>query len=88
MYYLTRSQPPLLSEMLRAHTVHVLRNATTSAALPQLAEALRLLGEEYRFWMRDPVRVGGQPYTDPGGHAVLVQSGAATHVLNRSNAAQ
>jgi len=35
--------------------------------------------------MKDPVRVGGEPFNDPGGHAVILNSsdGKNTYVLNR-----
>jgi alpha,alpha-trehalase len=68
IYYLNRSQPPLLSEMVMALVEH------DAAGIDEafMAEALAVLEIEYRFWMKD------------GEHAVsLIDAEGNSHVLNR-----
>lgn len=69
IYYLNRSQPPLLSEMVLALVEH--DPAGVDAAFVQ--RAVGLLEAEYRFWMVE------------GERAVALQGPAdgARHVLNR-----
>ena len=74
VYYLNRSQPPLLAEMVRA----LVRRAPDGPKREELIQqALPLLDAEYRWWMEDPVQAAG------AGHAVLVQGRQTQHVLNR-----
>lgn len=66
VYYLDRSQPPYLSEMVL--TVY---NATKDATF--LADAVPLLDQEYAYWM------GAQhAYTLPGGQGILNRFNANT----------
>ena len=67
-YYMDRSQPPMLSEMVATYYRH-----TGDAAL--LRQALPLLDREYAFWMSGSL--------GRRGHAVTLTDGAGTeHVLN------
>ena len=68
VYYLNRSQPPLLSEMLLALVEH----DPAGADLAFVQRALGLLEAEHRFWMAE------------GEHAVAVAGrDGQRHVLNR-----
>lgn len=84
IYYLTRSQPPMLSEMVNL-IAREPNNATHVAYdLEYLRSAVPLLEKEYAFWMQ----------RGPGGHAVELDRPVVdehngtvtrnvTHVLNR-----
>ena len=69
-YYMDRSQPPMLSEMVRAYY-----EATGDVAL--LRHALPLLDREYDFWM-------AEPGSGTQSHAVTLEDAAGNkHVLNK-----
>lgn len=75
VYYLTRSQPPMLSDMVRVVSKIEGVNETDNSAwdLQYLQAALPLLEREYEFWMQRGLH----------GHAIEISSGGETFVLNR-----
>jgi alpha,alpha-trehalase len=83
IYYLTRSQPPMLSDMVRLVAANDAETATESETfdLAYLQAVVPILEKEYMFWMQ----------TGPSGHAVEVQAPkfvdsnrtSGTYLLNR-----
>lgn len=82
IYYLTRSQPPMLSEMVKLIAQYTRNTTLTEFDLEYLSYAVPILEKEYSFWMKE----------GPGGHAVTFlrrkidgngQYSVATHTLNR-----
>lgn len=71
IYFLNRSQPPLLSEMVRIVYDKLRATSTSTTAIEFLHQATATLDKEYAFWMR----------SGPNDHAVTV--GKQQHVLNR-----
>ncbi|KAF4045741.1 Trehalase [Phytophthora infestans] len=73
VYYLTRSQPPMLSDMVRVVAKLDDGNGSDDWDLQYLRAAVPLLEREYDFWMHRGVH----------GHAVEVPGSSETFVLNR-----
>lgn len=72
LYYGNRSQPPLLSEMVRIVYATTSATASDNDAVKFLADATRVLEKEYAYWMSD------------GQHAVQIPGrGGEKVVLNR-----
>lgn len=82
IYYLTRSQPPLLSEMVRVLYEHKqnnkpFSNSTMYDDLDFFVSATHTLDKEYQFWMRQ------------GEHAVAVPTkDGKVYILNRYEASK
>ncbi|TYZ56918.1 hypothetical protein PybrP1_001901 [[Pythium] brassicae (nom. inval.)] len=80
VYYLTRSQPPMLSDMVRLVAASANGSDSDSVDLAYLNATVPILEKEYAFWMQ----------LGPGGHAVEFVRPArdgsgrnVTHLLNR-----
>eukprot|EP00011_Vannellida_sp_DIVA3-517-6-12_P009050 CAMPEP_0114612570 /NCGR_PEP_ID=MMETSP0168-20121206/4689_1 /TAXON_ID=95228 ORGANISM="Vannella sp., Strain DIVA3 517/6/12" /NCGR_SAMPLE_ID=MMETSP0168 /ASSEMBLY_ACC=CAM_ASM_000044 /LENGTH=684 /DNA_ID=CAMNT_0001823557 /DNA_START=57 /DNA_END=2109 /DNA_ORIENTATION=+ len=66
VYYLNRSQPPLLTQMCLVYYEYLVEKGDDGSAAEFLSAALPILDEEYEFWMTThvaEVEVGGESFT-------------------------
>lgn len=83
-YFLTRSQPPLLGEMIRALLSDKNAFSDQRAAAAWLRQAYPLAVENYSIWQRDEHRAGNtglSRYFDYGGSEPAVRGGYARQVI-------
>ncbi|MDE2450738.1 MAG: trehalase [Gammaproteobacteria bacterium] len=83
-YFLTRSQPPLLGEMIRALLSDKNAFPDQRAAAAWLRQAYPLAVENYSIWQRDEHRAGNtglSRYFDYGGSEPAVRGGYARQVI-------
>lgn len=83
IYYLTRSQPPMLSDMVRL--VAKSQNADDKAEwdLDYLTAALPILEKEYSFWMHTKPHFNEVTQQTYAPHAVEIEKDGKTYTLNR-----